>query len=292
MECEADLQRPGRLAPEIRPNFHLCNDVIKPSAAHKYLGIIFDQELHWWEQVEWATATAAKWTLQFHCLTKPSTGIRSRFMRQLYCAVAIPKFTYTADIWYAPVICRSQQAKATRSVGVTKRLASIQHMAITAILGALHTTATDVMEAHANIMLIKLLMHKVCHRATIQLATLPLSHPIHKLVQICAHRQAKYHLSPIHLLLGAYNVDPSKFETIAPASRPPNHKYNVPTEIASSREESKEANANDKAALRLHRRLWARRHGWHCCSTIQRTHVSGIAMLPPGIPRTAYHLRG
>ena len=45
---------------------------------------------------------------------------------------------------------------------------------------------------------------------------------------------------------------PSKFETIAPASRPPNRKYNVPTEITSSREESKEADANDKATFKVY----------------------------------------
>ena len=88
-------------------------------------------------------------------------------MRQLYCAVAIPKFTYAADVWYVPVMRRPQQAKATGSVGVMKRLASIQRIATTAISGALCTTATDVMEAHVNVMPIELLMHKVCHRAAI-----------------------------------------------------------------------------------------------------------------------------
>ena len=215
---EADLQRPRKIAPEIQPDFHLRDDVIKPLAAHKYLGAIFDKELRWQEQVEWATATAAKWTLQFCRLTKLSTGIRSRFMRQLYCTVAIPKFTYAADIWYMPVMCGLQQAKATGSAGATIRLASIQHIAITAISGTLCTTMMNVMEAHANIMLIELLMHKVCHRAAIWLATLPLSHPLHKPVQICTRWQAKCHLSPIHLLLRAYDVDPSKFEMIAPAS--------------------------------------------------------------------------
>ena len=87
-------------------------------------------------------ATAAKWTLQFRRLTKPSTGIRSRFMRQLYCTVAIPKFTYAADVWYTPVMRGPQQAKATGSVGATKRLASIQRIAITTISGMLCTTAT------------------------------------------------------------------------------------------------------------------------------------------------------
>ena len=145
-----------------------------------------------------------------------------------------------------------QQAKATRSVGAMKRLASIQRIAITAISGVLRTTATDVMEAHTNVMPIELLMHKVCHRAAIRLATLPLSHPLHKSVQICVRQRAKCHLSPIHLLLRAYGIDPSKFETIALASRPPNRKYNVPTEITSSREESKEADADDKATFKVY----------------------------------------
>ena len=185
---EADLQCPGKLAPEARPNLHLCDAIIKPSTVHKYLGIIFDQELRWREQAEWAMAAAAKWTLQFHRLTKPSTGIRSKFMRQLYCAVAVPRFTYTADVWYAPVIWTTQDTKATRSVGVTKRLESIQRIAVTTISGTMCTMATDVMEAHINLPPTELLMRRVCHRATIQLASLPLSHPLHKLVQIYARR--------------------------------------------------------------------------------------------------------
>ena len=103
-----------------------------------------------------------------------------------------------------------------------------------------------------NVMLIELQMHKVCHRAAIRLATLPISHPLHKPVQICTRWQVKCHLSPIHLLLRAYNIDPSKFEMIALASRPPNHKYIVPFEIASSREESKEADTDDKATFKVY----------------------------------------
>ena len=35
-------------------------------------------------------------------LTKPSTGVRARLMRQLYLSVALPKITYGIDIWYTP----------------------------------------------------------------------------------------------------------------------------------------------------------------------------------------------
>ena len=110
----------------------------------------------------------------------------------------------------------------------------------------------DVMEVHTNLPLVELLMHRVCHRAVIRLAALPVSHPLHKPVHICARRRAKQHLSPIYLLLHAYSVDPSKYETIAPASRPPNRKHNMVTNIALSREESKEDNDDNKATLKVY----------------------------------------
>ena len=199
--CTSDLRRPGKLTPEPRPDLHLHGAIIKPSPMHKYLGVIFDQELRWWEQVEHVTGTTAKWMLCFHCLTKPAFGIRSRFMRQLYYAVAVPRFTYAADIWYAPVTRAVPDARASGSVGATKRLESIQCMAVTVITGTLRTMATDVMEAHANVLPVELLMHRVCHRAAVRLAALPDTHPLHKPVLTCTRRRAKHHLSPIHLLL-------------------------------------------------------------------------------------------
>ena len=148
---------------------------IRPSPMHKYLGVIFNQELRWREQAEHTAATAAKWTLQFCRLTRPSTGIRPKVMRQLYCAVLIPGFTYVADVWYAPVTQPTQGTKATGSVGATKCLASVQCITVTAISSTLRSTATDVMEVHTHLPPVELLMHRVCHRAAICLATLLVS---------------------------------------------------------------------------------------------------------------------
>ena len=67
-----DPQHPGKLAPEPQPDLHLCRDIVKPSTTLKYLGVVFDQQLHWREQVEHVTGTAAKWMLCFCRLTKLS----------------------------------------------------------------------------------------------------------------------------------------------------------------------------------------------------------------------------
>jgi hypothetical protein len=101
-------------------------------------------------------------------------------MRQLYAAVAIPKFTYAADVWFTPIQRQAGRRRASGLVGVVRKLTSVQRMATIAITGAMKTTATDVMEAHANILPIELLMLYVCYRAAARMVTLPASHPLAK----------------------------------------------------------------------------------------------------------------
>ena len=189
--------------------------------------------------------------LCFHCLTKPSFGIQSRFMQQLYYAVAVPRFTYAADMWYAPITRATQGAKASGSVGVTKRLESVQCIAVTAITGALHTMATDVMEAHVNIPPVKMLMHKICHWAAIRLAALPESHPLHKPVLICTRRRAKRHLSPIHVLLQTYGIKPAELEVFS-MKWPPNGKCVLTSDVAESQDSLKVADLEDDADLKIY----------------------------------------
>ena len=47
-----DPSHPGKLRPESRPNLELNGAVIKPAVSHKFLGVLFNQELRWNEQVE------------------------------------------------------------------------------------------------------------------------------------------------------------------------------------------------------------------------------------------------
>ena len=110
----------------------------------------------------------------------------------------------------------------------------------------------DVMEVHANIPPVELLMHRVCHRAVIRLAALPDSHPLYKPVLTCTHRWAKHHLSPIHVLLRAYDIKPAVYETLSLANRPPNGKCALTTDIDSTRDGSKMADLEDDAALKIY----------------------------------------
>src|SRR6266481_3734195 len=85
-------------------------------------------------------------------------------MQQLYQVVAVPSYTYAADIWFNPVIWNASDKKAKGSVSMACKLTSVQHIATTTITGTLCTSATDTMELHANLFPVELLMQRVCHR--------------------------------------------------------------------------------------------------------------------------------
>ena len=207
-------------------------------------------------------------TLCFHRLARPSTGIRSRLMRQLYQAVAVPKFTYAAIVWFTPITQVPRCAKASGSVDAVRQVDSIQHITVTAIMGRLCMTATDVMEAHTNIPPVKFLMHKVCHRAATCLATLPGLHPLHKPIHrlhTCMQRKAKHHLSAIHHLMctyESYDINPDTFETITAMAQPPNGAPKICILIADSREESKEADEDDRVDVKVYMMAQDMRGQW------------------------------
>ena len=60
---------------EPQPNLSLCGTSIKPAESHKFLGVVFDQELQWNAQAERVVAKATKWTLASRRLARPAIGI-------------------------------------------------------------------------------------------------------------------------------------------------------------------------------------------------------------------------
>ena len=177
---------PGKLRPEPWPDFKLNRAIIKPAISHKFLGVLFDQELRWKEQAERVVAKATKWTLCTRRLAHHATGISPRQMRQLYQVVVVPSFSYAANIWFSPIERPTGCKMAWGSVGVACRLTSVQQIATMAITGALRTSATDVLEAHADLWPIEILLHRICHRVALWLAALLETHPLYKTIKMMA----------------------------------------------------------------------------------------------------------
>ena len=82
------------------------------------------------------------------------------------------------------------------------------------ITGAMKTTAMDALEVMANLLPFHMLVDKHRHRAALRLATLPVSHPLHKPVRNAANKLVKRHPTLLHDLMHRYGIKPEKIETI------------------------------------------------------------------------------
>ena len=98
------------------------------------------------------------------------------------------------------------------------RLARVQRQALLVMTGALRTTATDTMEAHADLLPFDLLVDRLCHRSAVRLSSLPNSDPLSPHVPKAARRFVKRHRSSLHELTVAYktHLDTSRAEQIRP----------------------------------------------------------------------------
>ncbi|KAF8476526.1 hypothetical protein JB92DRAFT_3134399 [Gautieria morchelliformis] len=71
------------------------------------------------------------------------------------------------------------------------------------------------------------------------------AHPLHWPARSCARRLVKRHPSSLHQLLHAFHLTPNAYEKIVLALQPPDVAQLFTTEIAPTREESKEDDMND-----------------------------------------------
>ena len=206
----------GRLPLE-RPKLTLEGHEVEEVECFKYLGIQIDAQLRWKEQAQRATANATKWILQYRRLTRPSTGVGSKLMRQLYLSVALPKITYGLDVWYTPPSKPAGCTKNTGSVGALRNLEKAQRLATTAITGTMRSAPTDLLDAHAGLLPMDLALRKACHRAMLRSLTLPASHPLHRIIKRAKRHPPDKHLGPLDELLRIFKLRNTKFETIESA---------------------------------------------------------------------------
>ena len=204
------------------PNGSLTTQEVTNVNLYKYLGVVFEPNLRWSAHVEKVIATATWWSFQISCLSKVSGGMLAGMVRQLYNTVAVPAFTYAADIWYTGIHKSTSSSRWLGSVAVTSKLISVQRRAAKLVTGSLGTTAGDVLDVHANLLPVDLLFHKVLFRAAARIASLPPSHPLHSLSRKAANRYVKRHRSPLHNLFFTTKISPAKVENIDASRRHPN----------------------------------------------------------------------
>jgi hypothetical protein len=97
--------------------------------------------------------------------------------------------------------------------GFTSKMARVQRMAAILIVGGMHTTATDVLDVHANLLPFQQLLRKACCHMTLGMSSLPTTHPLYAELRKALH-QRKRHRTPMHDLLREFNIDSRTIEKV------------------------------------------------------------------------------
>ncbi|KAF8808247.1 hypothetical protein BYT27DRAFT_7027512, partial [Phlegmacium glaucopus] len=118
--------------------------------------------------------------------------------------------------------------------------------------GALRTTPTDLLDAHAGLLPIDLLLKKICHRALTRICSLSSINPVALQAVKYHERPVKRHITNIQHLLKLFGINPSTLEDIPAATKPPSYRLPIDITIASSKEESIEEESKDEANIRIY----------------------------------------
>lgn len=221
-----------------RPTMTLRGANINPSPAHRFLGIILDQELRWKQHAAFAIAKGTKHAIMMRRLSSTTRGVPLKLMRQIYISAVVPKITYGASVWIQPPYSPNHERKTKGSLGIAKKITTIQRTAIIAASGAMCTSPTDSLFAHAYVPPVPILLQKTLYNSALRLSSLPEKHPLHPLIRKAAKRNVKRHRSALHKLTHDIGVAPDTVETISPCPIPPSALPAYRTSIAADKEEA------------------------------------------------------
>jgi ribonuclease HI len=247
-----DPLRPHQRIPLPRGNLMLNGQSIKSTATVKFLGLHIDRELRWKEQLAAAIGKGREWLRQCSRLAKTSGGVSGRHMRKLYLAVVRPRMLYGADVFLGPALRGDSIKNKKGSRAALNKLAAIQRSAAILIVGGLRTSPTDSLDVHANLLPFHLLVDKVRFQAALRLATLPVSHPLHKPVIQAAQRFVKRHHSPLHELMYRFKLKPKSMEKIEAVRQEPKWEPDVALRIAGSKEMAKGEDLADMSSIKVY----------------------------------------
>ena len=187
-----------------------------PVLSDKYLRVLFDPNLRWSPQHAKALLTAMFWASQLWHVSKSASGLSTIGTKQLCNTVAVPRFTYGAEVWYTYLHKPESAAKARGSIAITNTLCLVQHKVTKSVTGGLSTMAGDIMDVHAYILPVDFLFCKLLFHAMLHLWSLPIGHPLHPCIHTAACWKVKRHPSPLHHLINFAGLNPKNIETISP----------------------------------------------------------------------------
>jgi len=152
---------------------------VTTTSSHKFLGVILDDELRFQKHAAYALGKGEKWISQVKRLAKVTKGMRGTHARRLYYSVAIPSMLYAADVWCPQSASPPNTKKKAGMKAAIRKMEAVQRKAALMATGALRTTPTDLLFAHANMLPLRSHIKLICHGSALRIATLPKEHPLH-----------------------------------------------------------------------------------------------------------------
>ncbi|KAK9847083.1 hypothetical protein MYU51_020483 [Penicillium brevicompactum] len=137
---------------------------VEPSPTAELLGMIFDHELRWKEQVQQAIKQATEVTIALSGLRH----LRPEKMRQLYRACVSPMVDYASTVWHDQLRDKSHLRHPN----------TVQRTSLTWILSAFRTVATTTLEVEAHVSPTHQRLHHRAQSTIASLHTIPRDHPI------------------------------------------------------------------------------------------------------------------
>jgi hypothetical protein len=122
---------------KLNPDGTITTSSTKAVNSYKYLGVIFDLGLKWTLQQAEVTVSATFWAAQIWRVCKSASGMSASGVRQLYNTVAVPGFTYGAEVWYMGLTKPQGEGNTKGLVAITSKLKLIQCKVATTITGAI-----------------------------------------------------------------------------------------------------------------------------------------------------------
>ncbi|KNZ74446.1 hypothetical protein J132_06958, partial [Termitomyces sp. J132] len=155
-----------------------------------------------------------------------------------------------ADVWCASGV-RMEDGTRQKARGFLEKMQRVQRMGALQITGALRTTPTDLLEAHAGIEPMDLRIQRMCVTAAARIAAMPDTHPLRKPAEKAA-RFVKRHRAPLHYLMKALGEHPKNMETIEIVRLPPDWECPVTVVLGESKDEAEERERNNRADVRIY----------------------------------------
>ncbi|KAG5733033.1 putative 115 kDa protein in type-1 retrotransposable element [Termitomyces sp. T112] len=250
LQAQGQGTRRREAKPATRPTVTIGGTAIRMETSHKFLGVILDQELRFKEHAAYAQGKGTAAAMQTKRLVKVNGGVSGSLARRLYEAVVVPNMLYAADVWCASGV-RMEDGTRQKARGFLEKMQRVQRMGALQITGALRTTPTDLLEAHAGIEPMDLRIQRMCVTAAARIAAMPDTHPLRKPAEKVA-RFVKRHRAPLHYLMKALGEHPKNMETIEIVRLPPDWECPVTVVLGESKDEAEERERNNRADVRIY----------------------------------------